>query len=90
MGQFYVNRSEAFGLSYFHEGLAHEFEQRDKGHHENRRATRGVEQLGEFTQTRLIELVTNSTSPQFSAGLANEMAAQFIEEEGAAQRGATR
>lgn len=39
-------------------------------------------------QTRLIELVTNSTSPQFSAGLANEMAAQFIEEEGAAQRGA--
>ena len=39
-------------------------------------------------QTRLIELVTNTTSPQFSAELANAMAAQFIEEEGAAQRAA--
>ena len=39
-------------------------------------------------QTRLIELVVNTASPPFSAELANVMAAQFIEEEGAAQRGA--
>lgn len=49
-------------------------------------AVRGTIKAKVIPQTRLIEVVTTTTDPQFSAQLANAIAAQFLEEDSLAQR----
>src|SRR3954469_11277054 len=50
IGQFYVNRGGACRLGDLNERFAHQFEQRNECHHEDRRAVPDVEQFGEFAK----------------------------------------
>src|SRR5439155_16950225 len=55
MGQFYVNRGEAFGLRDLDQQLARQLEQREEGDHQDRDPSSRLEQLAELEDAALAQ-----------------------------------